>query len=251
MTCPPERAPVGGLVWFDEPPPPRATEQLSRERIVAAAIALADADLRGEVTMRAIAARLGVRSPMGLYRYVGSKDGLTDLMVDHVYGEIRVPPPDDWRDCLRGLGRSSWDAVERHPWFARLAFARPPFGPNALAVYDAALAALDPLGLDAATRMGFINTVLGHTLGAGLALLEERAIRERAGLHADEQLDEAARPYIERITAEGRYPDFIRWANDPGRSAPAPQTFEQVLEWLLDGLAGLVPQSGRPGTNPG
>src|SRR5687768_16809107 len=95
----------GGLVWFDEPAPPRASEQLSRERIVAAAIALADADVRGEVTMRAVAARVGSSTPMSLYRYVGSKDGLTDLMVDEVYGELKVPQG-EWRTGLRGLGLS-------------------------------------------------------------------------------------------------------------------------------------------------
>lgn len=189
--------------------------------------------------MRAIAARLGVRSPMALYRYVGSKDGLADLMVDEVYGEIAVPPPDDWRAALRGLGLSAWGAVQRHPWFARLAFSRPPLGPHALAVYDAALAALEPLHLAAAPRMGCVDTVLGQVFGSGLALLEERVMRERSGMHSDEDLEAAARPYLERIAAGGRYPHFSRWAADPGRSDPAPQTFEQVLEWLLDGLAEL------------
>src|SRR3954453_19564872 len=95
--------------WFAAAPsavPPRP-DQLSRERIVAAAIELADAEPHGEITMRALAARLGVRSPMALYRYVGSKDGLADLMVDEVYGEIDVPPADAWRECLRGLGGST------------------------------------------------------------------------------------------------------------------------------------------------
>jgi AcrR family transcriptional regulator len=226
----------GGLVWFDEPVPPRG-EQLSRERIVAAAVALADADVRGEVTMRAVAGRVGSSTPMSLYRYVGSKDGLADLMVDQVYGEISVPPG-DWRDRLRGLGTSGWEAVQRHPWFARLAFSRPPLGPHALALYDAALAALEEFDLGAAERMGAVNTVLGHVFGSGLALLEERAMRERAGLPGEEDLAAAARPYLERITEEGRYPHFIRWANDPARLDPAPQSFERILEWLLDGIAG-------------
>ena len=212
----------GGLVWFDEPPPPRATEQLSRDKVVAAAMAVADSDVRGEVTMRAIATRLGVRSPMALYRYVGSKDGLVDLMVDEVYGEIRVPAAAGWRESLRGLGLSAWEAVQRHPWFARLAFTRPPLGPHALAIYDAALAALAGLPLSAPARMGFVSTVLGQALASGLAVLEERAMRERVGLHTEEQLAAAARPYLERITAEGRYPHFIEWANDPGRVEEPP-----------------------------
>jgi AcrR family transcriptional regulator len=226
------------LVWFDEPAPPRG-EQLSRERIVAAAIALADADVRGEVTMRAVAAQVGSSTPMSLYRYVGSKDGLADLMADEVYGEIEVPAG-DWRESLRGLGLSGWAAVQRHPWFARLAFSRPPLGPQALALYDAALAALDGFDLGAAERMGAINTVLGHVFGSGLALLEERAMRERAGMPTDEDLADAARPYLQRITEEGRYPHFVRWANDPARLDPAPQSFERILEWLLDGIEGTL-----------
>jgi hypothetical protein len=82
--------------------------------------------------------------------------------------------------------------------------------------------------------------VLGHVFGSGLALLEERAMRERAGLPTDEDLTDAARPYLQRITEEGRYPHFIRWVNDPARLDPAPQSFERILEWLLDGIEGTL-----------
>jgi hypothetical protein len=164
-------------------------------------------------------------------------------MADEVYGEIDVPAG-GWRESLRGLGLSGWAAVQRHPWFARLAFSRPPLGPNALALYDAALAALDAFDLGAAERMGAINTVLGHVFGSGLALLEERAMRERAGLPTDEDLTDAVRPYLQRITEEGRYPHFIRWVNDPGRLDPAPQSFERILEWLLDGIEGVLVDTG-------
>jgi AcrR family transcriptional regulator len=231
------------MVWFDEPPPPRATPQLSRDRIVAAAIDLADRQASGEITMRALATELGVRSPMALYRYVGSKDGLSDLMADQVYGQITVPGGDGWRPALRGLGSSAWAAVRRHPWFARLAFSRPPLGPHALSVYDRALAELEPLGLDAATRMGFVSAVFGQVLGSGLALLEEQAMRARTGLATDADLDRAAAPYLQRVAAAGTHPHFSRWAADPHRGAAEFPTFDQILDWLLDGLASTV----RPG----
>jgi AcrR family transcriptional regulator len=224
-------------VWFDGPSPQRAREKLDRGRIVAAAIGLADQEMTGEITMRALASRLSVRSPMALYRYVGSKDGLSDLMADEIYGEITVPAGEGWRPALRGLGTSGWEAVRRHPWFARLAFSRPPLGPSAVALYDTALAELEPLQLDAAARMGFVNTVLGHVFGSGLALLEEQAMRARTGLPTDQDLSTAAAPYLERIAASGKYPHFSRWAADPRRHEPAPQTFERILDWLLDGLA--------------
>ncbi|HEY2240826.1 MAG TPA: TetR/AcrR family transcriptional regulator [Streptosporangiaceae bacterium] len=225
------------MVWFDEPPPPRASPQLSRDRIVAAAIDLADRQATGEITMRALAAELGVRSPMGLYRYVGSKDGLSDLMADQVYGQITVPRGHGWRPALRGLGTSAWAAVQRHPWFAPLAFSRPPLGPHALSVYDHALAELDPLGLDAATRMGFVSAVFGQVLGSGLALREEQAMRARTGLATEADLGRAAAPYLQRVAAAGTHPHFSRWAADPLRDAAQFPTFDQILDWVLDGLA--------------
>lgn len=229
-----------GIIWFDHPAPSGAAEQLSRDRIVAAAVAVADSEPDGVITMRGVASRLGVRSPMALYRYVGSKEGLEDLMLDEVHGLITVPAGHGWRQALRGLGRSGWDAMRRHPWAARLAFSRPPLGPNALTIYDTALGELDALDLDAPTRMGFVSTILGHVLGSGLSLLEERTMRARAGLATDADLDKAAMPYLKRIAAAGQHPHFTRWASDPGRDAPPPQSFEQILEWLLDGLQTLA-----------
>jgi hypothetical protein len=160
-----------------------------------------------------------------------------------VYGQLAVVRGEGWRPALRGLGRSGWDAVQRHPWFARLAFSRPPLGPNALGLYDSALAELEPLNLDAATRMGFVSAVLGQVLGSGLALLEEQAMRARTGLATEADLDQAAAPYLERIAAAGTYPHFSRWAADPQRDASPFPRFEQILDWLLDGLASTLTPS--------
>jgi AcrR family transcriptional regulator len=232
-------------LWLDEPEAPRTRPALTRERVVQAAIALADKEATGQITMRNLAESLGVRSPMALYRYVGNKDGLADLMADHVYAQFAVATGEGWRPALRELGQTGWQAVQRHPWFARLAFARPPLGPNALALYEAALAELDPLALPAATRMGFVNTVLGHVLGSGLALLEEQSMRSRTGIESDAELSDAVAPYLARIAAAGTHPHFSRWAADPQRHAPPPQDFETILEWLLDGLTTIAePEEG-------
>jgi hypothetical protein len=106
-------------------------------------------------------------------------------------------------------------------------------------MYDAAFAELEPLGLDAAATAGSVNTVLGHVFGSGLALLEENAMRARNGVVSDEQLTEMAAPVHAAIAESGRYPHFSRWVADPARHDPPPQSFEQILEWLLDGLATL------------
>ena len=232
-----------GLIWFDHPEPSGSAERLSRTRIVQAAMTLADEEPSGAITMRAVASRLGVRSPMALYRYVASKDGLDDLLIDEVYATITIPAGQGWRAALHGLGHSGWAAMRRHPWAGRLAYSRPPLGPNALRLYDAALAELDPLDLDASIRMGFINTVLGHVFGSGLALLEERTMRARTGQATDADLNNAVVPYLARVAMAGQHPHFSRWAADPGRHNPQPQTFAQILEWLLDGLQTMASAS--------
>jgi len=233
-----------GFIWFDQPEPPSA-ERLSRARIVQTAMALADDEPSGAITMRALAARLGVRSPMALYRYVTNKDSLDDLMIDEVYGTITIPTGQGWRVALQGLGISGWAAMQRHPWAARLAYSRPPIGPGAVRLFDTALTELDPLNLDASTRMGYINTILGHVFGSGLALLEERTMRARTSHTTDADLNRAIAPYLARIAQAGQHPHFSQWAADPDRHNPPPQTFEHILEWLLDGLQTLTNPSAR------
>jgi hypothetical protein len=90
--------------------------------------------------------------------------------------------------------------------------------------------------------MGFVSAVLGQVLGSGLALLEEQAMRARTGLATEADLDQAAAPYLERIAAAGTYPHFSHWAADPQRDAAPFPRFEQILDWLLDGLASTLPQ---------
>jgi AcrR family transcriptional regulator len=233
------------LIWLNHNESPGGIERLSRARIVHAAIEMADEEPTGEITMRALADRLGVRSAMALYRYITNKDGLDGLMVDEVYGTIAVPTGSGWRTALHGLGCSGWDAMQRHPWASRLAYSRPPIGPNALRIYDAALTELAPLDVNASTRMGFVNTVLGHVFGSGLALLEERIMRARTGLSNDADLNRTIAPYLTRIAEAGQHPQFSRWAADPERHNPQPQTFQQVLEWLLNGLQTLTESQGK------
>src|SRR6476659_6624747 len=107
---------------------------LRREQIVRAAVEVADEGGVAALTMAAVAARLGSYTAMALYRHVESKDGLIDLMLDHVTGEVELPaaPGRSWRADLRAIAASSWAMVMRHRWYAQLVHARPPLGPNML-----------------------------------------------------------------------------------------------------------------------
>src|SRR5581483_444517 len=121
------------LIWTQPPPPPRQ-RSLGREDIVAAAIGFADEAGLEALTMKAVASRLGSYSAMALYRYVYSKDGLVDLMLDAAAGEIPLPgrPGPSWRDDLWQLATQTRQMIRRHPWYAVLFHTRPPVGPHLL-----------------------------------------------------------------------------------------------------------------------
>jgi AcrR family transcriptional regulator len=234
----PRDEPPGPLVWTLPEPPGRPAASLSRQAILAAALAVADAEGAEALTMRRVAAELGSSTPMSLYRYVGSKDGLVDLMIDAVYGEIEVPaqPSGDWRADLESLAHRTWAAISRHLWFGQLVHTRPPFGPNALRYFDFRFAALEPLGLDADGMGRIVSAIDGHLIGSALALAEETRMRQRTGLLTDEQLRGAAQPFIEKIGAGGQYPAFARWAREHTTAYPA-DGVEYTLSCLLDGIA--------------
>jgi AcrR family transcriptional regulator len=206
---------------------------------------IADADGEQAVTMRRVAKELGSSTPMSLYRYVGSKDGIVDLMIDEVFGEIDLPdrPSGDWREDLRTLARRSRVALRRHPWFATLSHQRPLFGPHALRHNEWSLSALDGPGLPIGAAMSVAAMVFGYALSIAQSEAEEDRMRRRVGLTTDAQLRDAAAPFIERITADGRYPHLTRWITEGAQLAPDEQ-FELGLECLLDGIAHRIVRAG-------
>src|ERR1700749_5147186 len=82
--------------------------------------------------MKAVAGRLGPYSAMALYRYVHSKEGLVDLMLDAATAEIPLPagPCPDWRAALGELAGQTRKIPRRHPGYAALFPTRPPAGPH-------------------------------------------------------------------------------------------------------------------------
>ncbi len=227
------------LVWARPEPPDRpAPAPLSRDRIVRAAIELADGDGLDAVSLRKVAAMLDA-GPMRLYRYLSTKEELLDLMVDAVYGEIpRADPVDgDWRDALRSFAHGMRQAALRHEWFADLLGRRPHLGPEALANLEASLAALD-----AALSTGDIDSVIqardavnAYVIGALRSEITERRTERATGLD-ERQWQVASSSYLNQVLATGRYPTLARVVSDAGdRDAKA--KFDMGLDFLLDGIA--------------
>lgn len=123
-----------------------SSKPLSHQRILAEAMALADADGVARLTMRSLATRLKV-SPMALYRYVDGKEAILDAMVDAVFGMIDLPEiGGDWRQEMERRAFSVRRVLLAHPWALGIIDSRAPVGPATLAHHDAVMGTLRTAG---------------------------------------------------------------------------------------------------------
>jgi AcrR family transcriptional regulator len=236
-----------GLIWERPEPSPRPTPApLSREKIVRAAVAIADAGGLVSVSFRNVGAALEA-GPMRLYGYVSTKEELLELMVDAVYEEMASARPirGGWRQVLRTIARRTRRAAAKHRWFLDLVGGRPNQGPNALAHLEASLAALHgAAGFDDIDAvMLAVRTVNAYVIGA----LRGEAIELRAELESGmtkSQWQAATWPYIQRMIATGRFPMIARVVRDATHPSPD-VAFERGLDCVLDGIAARLPHSHR------
>jgi AcrR family transcriptional regulator len=146
---------------------------LTRDRVLSAAIALADDGGLESLTMRKLATQLGVEA-MSLYNHVAHKDDLIDGMVDIVFGEIDPPAPDvDWRKAMRDRAISTREALRRHPWAIGFMEARSKPGPANLRFHEAALRCLREGGFSLAATVHAYNVQDSYIYGFAL---QERAL---------------------------------------------------------------------------
>ncbi|MEV5834739.1 TetR/AcrR family transcriptional regulator [Nocardia sp. NPDC052112] len=223
------------LVWERPEPPARPVPApLSRERIVRAAIRLADTDGLAAVSLRKVAAALDV-GPMRLYGYIATKEELLDLMVDSVYAEIR-PAGDGWREVLRSLAETTRRAAHRHEWLADLIGGRPQLGPHALARGEAVVAAMADVDVD--TVMPVVDAVNAYVIGAVRREITERRAERATGMDK-RQWQTTFGPYLERTFATGRFPALSTVIHDAAH-LDADQTFRTGLDFLLDGIQARI-----------
>jgi AcrR family transcriptional regulator len=211
--------------------------ELTRDRIVRAAIAIADAEGLAALSMRRVATDLEVAT-MSLYRHVQSKDDLVMQMADAVFAGAPLPdPPAGWRAQLELIARWQWTHYRRHPWLAPfISMTRPQLVPSGMVHTERVLAALDGLGLDPATTLHVTLTVLGFVRGVAVNLEPEAHAEQDTGLTSDEWMAAQDRR-LREIFASGRFPMLSRLASGPDIEADLDTVFEFGLGQLLDGLA--------------
>ncbi|MGI5216794.1 TetR/AcrR family transcriptional regulator C-terminal domain-containing protein [Nocardia sp. CA-290969] len=210
-----------------------------RKRLLGSAIAIADTEGLDAVSMRRLAAELGV-GPMSLYRFVANKDELLTQMADEVFGELRLPEPGSrgWRADLEWLARRQWQLCRRHLWLPEvISFTRPLPAPNMMAQTEWVLRALDGLGLSPAARMHEALTLHGLVVGSALSMAEEAEAERDTGLTlAGWRAAQRARHH--HLLATGEFPLLASLSADAVTDPEG--LFEYGLARHLDGFAALV-----------
>ncbi|WP_031076655.1 TetR/AcrR family transcriptional regulator C-terminal domain-containing protein [Streptomyces sp. NRRL S-118] len=223
---------------------PVRDQELSQERIVRAAIEIADAEGLAALSMRGVAARLGVAA-MSPYRYVSSKDDLIALMADTAYGEAVHPavPPAGWRARLEMGAEALWQVCRRHPWIAHIGpLGRPLVLPNLMAHGEWLLSALEGHGLDATTMFDVHLLIYSHVQGLAVHLERELQAQAATGL-TDEEWMARQEASLRTIVASGRYPAVTRTLTgfpNGDYDLDLDALFRLGLRALLDGIAHIV-----------
>lgn len=241
MTASDENRPPA-LVWHRERQVPRR-QVMSVERIVEAALRIADAEGLDAVSMRRVATELN-SGTTSLYRHVASRDELLDLMIDSVQGDPLPELSGDWRADLAGIARRLRTVLLRHPWIGAVQASRPALGPNALRQMDYVLTAATSLTPDITVASNVMSLVMCYVFGAVSVELAEQEAQRRTGL-TQEQWRAGVGPYLREVIASGAYPQFARRIIEADDLGPD-QQFEFGLDCLLDGVAARVTRPTAP-----
>lgn len=208
-------------------------EPLDRARIVTAGLALVDAEGVDALTLRRLAADLGVGT-MSIYWHVRDKEELLDLIGEAVLAEIEVPTTGgDWREELRAIHRAMLGAVLRHPNAVELTIGRARYGSAGILLFERLLGTLAAAGLDPVAAFDAYQSLYLFLLGYLATARRTPAFREvhRQGQEYLRSLDPADFPAISRV------------APVIGRRSAA-DAFEVGLEVVIAGIETRL--AGRP-----
>jgi AcrR family transcriptional regulator len=214
------------------------------DQIVNAAIELADEEGLTAVSVRRLAADLGVAA-MTLYGYVPSKAGLLDLMLDALY--LRMPRGKvrggGWRPRLTAVANENRALYEKHPWAAEIGTGRPPLGPGQMAKYEHELSALIGAGFDDVAMNDALTLVLGFTRANAREAAEARLAQTQSGFSDEEWWGKNA-PLLTKLVDPAEFPLAARVGASAGaarRTAFDPDSaYRFGLERILDGIGTLI-----------
>ena len=230
-------------LWFNAPiNDPDRRPQLTPQRVVAEALAVIAQDGAQAMSMRALAARLGV-VPGALYHHVGNNQHLQDLLLDGVLAEVDVhtDPSLAWTDQLKILATRLRQVLEAHPGVAGILKTRDPLGPHSLALAEAFLLPLQAAGFaDREAGLAFfllVDYTIGFAVSSPATSVNEQRVRDTA---IRTQLHE-----FFRSLPHDRFPALVAlgehvWVDTRD------QRFTAGLQVLVDGLEQMRKRGRRP-----
>ncbi|WP_432980587.1 TetR/AcrR family transcriptional regulator C-terminal domain-containing protein [Dactylosporangium sp. CA-233914] len=201
-----EQAPEVAAAWSPPPPPREEYRAKFRERMVRAAIKLADAGGLEGVSMRLVAEAIDARI-MSLYHYVRDRAHLEVVMADTIFSKHPPPkrPTGDWRAQLERLCRLQWQMYRKHAWLAEaVTFSQPEDTPHVVAHTEWAVRALAGTGLPAPTLPDLAATAADFVRGSAMSL--ERAPEVRK---AETEQDDALFEFGLRVLLDGFAPQPV------------------------------------------
>jgi AcrR family transcriptional regulator len=220
---------------------------LSLDRIVTAAIRIAQTDGLSAVSMSRVAAEVGATA-MALYRYVGKKEELLTLMVDAGLGEPpAVPRPGQgWREGLQEWAWAENAAYRRHPWALRVPISGLPALPNQFAWMDRGLRCLSDSGLNEEDQLSAILLVSNLVRGYATLEVDLTSAFEAAGLSPDQVMAGLGRTFRLLVTAD-RFPALskVLATGVLDQADPMDKELSFGLERVLDGIEALIRASGQ------
>ena len=200
----------------------RRRAPLTRDRVLRAAIELADENGLEALTMRRLARRVGVEA-MSLYNHVAGKDDILDGVVDLLVGGIEVPPDDvDWRTAIRDRALAARRMARAHPWAVRLIAARSPASRGIIRYLDGVVGAF--------RRAGFPNQLIHDALH----LISSRALGFTQDVFDPNGIPPDAVAVFEAEMRSGGYPHIV--AALAGVTHDDDAEFAFGLDLILDGL---------------
>jgi AcrR family transcriptional regulator len=243
------------LLWGTGEAPTRGPKPgLTVAGIVAAGIAIADAEGLAALSMRKVAEHLG-KSAMSLYTYVPGKAELLDVMLDTVLAEVNtdVSTDDGWRHAIEAHARDLWALYERHPWVLQIAGSRPTLGPNELALFETQLRLVDGLGLSGTDMANTVALYVGFVAGSAKSVADAKAAEQLTGV-SDEDWWYARSPLLDAVYDPAKYPVSTRLSSEqtfdqldraPDDTTPylvrgALDAFEFGLQRVLDGIEAYI-----------
>ena len=210
---------------------PRTRKPLTRERVLRAALELADAGGFESLTMRRLATQLRVEA-MSLYNHVANKEDIVDGLVDIVFGEIEVPAPGtlDWKVAMRRRALSIRAALNRHRWAVGLMEGRMNPGPNNIRYHDAVMGCL--------REAGFPFRAAVHAYSVQDAYVYGFALQEKnLGFETPEESAEKIEAQRLLVPSMDEYPYLLEVATELQEAGyDYAAEFEWGLDLILDAL---------------